>query len=332
MPGQTACAYRSDVPTFVVLAHEHPTQVARLAARLAPHPVGVHVNARTDITPFVDAARSLDHVSFLPDDRRCQVNWAGFVAILAIKALYGWALPITEPDDHVVLLSGSDYPLSSVAAFAGFLRRSPHRQHLRWFAVADGTPRHRSFVERRHYRDVKVFPRAPRHSLPAKVNEVVHRSMSHASRLWPPPVVPDGIVLSRGSPWSALTADCVADLLARATPDVDRFFAHTFCPDEMYLHSLVASGPFATQNAAGGAEPCPGPDVADMSNFHHIHRSLDKWYTIADQAELEASSQWFFRKVRPPSSNALLDHLDARDARDACDARDARDACDARDA
>ena len=38
---------------------------------------------------------------------------------------------------------------------------------------------------------------------------------------------------------------------------VDRFFAHTFCPDEMYLHSLVASGPFATQNAAGGAEPCP---------------------------------------------------------------------------
>ena len=272
----------------------------------------MHVNARSDIRPFLDAARSLDHVTFLSDEQRFKVNWAGFVTIVAIKALYGWALPITEPDDHVVLLSGSDYPLASVAAFAGFLRRSPYRQHLRWFPLAEGTARHRSFVERRHYRDLKVFPTAPRHSLPAKVNEAVHRSLSRASRVRSSPVVPDGIVLSRGSPWSALTADCVADLLDRATPEVDRFFARTFCPDEIYLHSLVASGPFAAENAASGAEPCPGPDIADMSNFHHIHRSLDKWYTIADLAELDASGAWFFRKVRPPSANALLDHLDAR--------------------
>jgi Core-2/I-Branching enzyme len=301
------------VPTFVVLAHQHPQHLARLAARLHPYPVIVHVNARVDQRPFERAVEHLETVSFLPHDKRRKTNWAGFSLVLAVQNLLREAVMRTDPDDHIVVLSGSDYPIRPVTDFANHLRDAPFRQHIRYFEVEHSDDHHRRFIQRRHYRDFVVFPNARRGSTLANCNEVVKRSLSQAMRWHRPEPCPAGLRPMRGSLWVALTGRCVDDVLRSTTPEVDRYFSRVFCPDESYLHTMVAASTHHFDTPSVGAEPYPGRLPTKMANFHLIDDTLDKFYTtIDDLAAINASDKWFVRKVAPPQSDTLLDSIDAR--------------------
>jgi hypothetical protein len=303
------------VPTFVVIAHEHPQQVARLAARLRPFPVFVHINARVDQVPFERATQHLPTVSFLPREQRVAVNWASVTIVQAVRNLLRAATATTAPDDHIVILSGADYPLHPVEEFAQFLRDAPCRQHLRYFDVASSDDHQRSFTDRRHYRDLVPFPNARRGSLLANGNEATKRAAAWAMRWRRPLPCPDGLRPMRGSLWTALTAECTSALLDLTTPAYERWMATTFCPDELYLHTLIESTPFRHETPDGGPMPYPGPQATAVANLHLIDDSLNKFFTIADRDAVERSDKWFVRKVAPPASDALLDLLDARDAR-----------------
>jgi hypothetical protein len=118
----------------------------------------------------------------------------------------------------------------------------------------------------------------------------------------------------RGSLWTALTARCVTELLERHTPAYERWMARTFCPDEVYLHTLIEASAFRGETTNGGPMPYPGRRASLVANLHLIDDSLDKFFTIDDLAVVEASDRWFLRKVQPPESNSLLDRLDERAA------------------
>lgn len=299
------------MPTFVVVAHDHPTQLARLVDRLTPFPVIIHISARVDQRPFERAVGHLPNAAFLPLAQRVRVNWAGLSFVHALQHLLRAALARTDPDDHIVVLSGTDYPLAPVEEFAQYLVDAPFRQHIRYFDVGLSDAHHRRFVDRRHYRDVSVFPTAARGSTPAKLNEATRRGLSQAMRWYPPQPCPTGMRPMHGSTWCALTAGCVRDVLERSTPALDRWMARTFCPDEMYLHTLVQASPHAASTPHGGPIAYPGRGASALANFHLIDDSLNKFFTINDLPAIEASTKWFVRKVAPPGSDALLDHLDA---------------------
>lgn len=300
------------MPTFVVIAHEYPRQFARLVERLSPYPVIVHINARFDQQPFEDAVAHLDNVTFLPTAERVKINWAGYSLVRALQALIKHAVVRTQPHDHIVVLSGSDYPLRPVEDFAAFLRDSPFRQHIRYFDVALSDDHYRRSTSRRHYRDLYIFPRASRGSILSKINEAYRRTASQIMRWHRPEPLPGGLSPMRGSLWVALTAECFDDIMKLTTPRVERCLKRVFCPDEMYFHTMIAATRHASDNAAGGVEPYPGRPPSLITNFHLIDDSLDKFFTIDDLEVIESSDRWFLRKVRPPSGDTLLDWLDAR--------------------
>lgn len=297
------------MPTFAVLAHTQPLLLRRLADRLRPHPVFVHLDRKAERRPFERALSGTSTVTLLPDSARVDVHWAGFSMVRAMTAVAEAAAEQTPDDDYVVTCSGADYPLRPVAELTAFLDGSGGLQHIRYFDIENSVPHYRRQVERRHYRDASVV-RSLRGTRTDRVNNAVRRGLSAATAPLPGRRPPDGLKVAFGSTWFALTAACLRDVLDRRTPAIDRYFARSFSPDEKYFHSLVASSPFHTRTPAGGFEPFTGVGTYRLANLHHIDPSLDKWFTQDDWPQLEPSPAWFFRKVRLPASLDLLDHID----------------------
>jgi hypothetical protein len=269
----------------------------------------VHVDAGVDIAPFAAAATGCSHVEFLAD--RVDVRWAGFSMVDAMVRLVERGVDGSSPDDHVVVLSGVDAVVRPIEDFVAFLRSSPRRQHLRYVMV-DGVddPSILARVRRRHRRDLQVVP-AKRRSGPGHlVNGVARRLVESLDRLRPPGPCPGGLSIALGSQWFALTAACASDLLHRRTSEVDRWFRTTFAPDETYFATLLAAGPFAGDNAAGGPEPFVARGMFRLANHHLICEDLRHVYTIDDLDEIVDSGRFFVRKVRLPESAALLDAIE----------------------
>jgi hypothetical protein len=108
---------------FIVLAHRNPAQVARLAARLAPHHVFVHVDARTRTSvhdAFVAALTPMAHVTMLRRFRSAWASWGAVDAVVeGLKVAMqrgGWT--------HVMHITGQDYPLCTPSEMDDFFAKN----------------------------------------------------------------------------------------------------------------------------------------------------------------------------------------------------------------
>ena len=303
------------MPTFAVLAHDEPAQLARLCGRLAPYPVVVHVDARSPLEPFESALRPLGDRVTLVGRERVAVRWGGYSIIDATLAAYRLALPLTARADHVVLLSGRCYPVRPVSAFAADLAAGPRPQRIRAYDLRTAPPRFLDKVRRRWFFDLPGTP--PLDRAPVQAQRLVRKAAAVAARPFPQRLPP--VTLAGGSQWVALTRACLEDVLP-GEPELRRTFAHSLAPDELVLHSLVHGSRWGAETPAGGLEPFPAAalharqgledGLASLPNYHLIHPSLAKVYAADDLDLVTGSTAFFVRKVSAASSAGLLDRLD----------------------
>lgn len=117
---------------YVVLAHSDPQLFGRLMRRLDdPRAIAVvHVDAKAPIEPFRRAVAGLHNVRFV--EPRVRVMWAGFSVVEATMAALRAAVEqTTEECSHIILISGSDYPLTSNNEIVTFFQK-----HLSAFEAA----------------------------------------------------------------------------------------------------------------------------------------------------------------------------------------------------
>ncbi|MEV6841451.1 hypothetical protein AB0N17_44580, partial [Streptomyces sp. NPDC051133] len=116
-----------------------------------------------------------------------------------------------------------------------------------------------------------------------------------------------------GSQWTALTADCVADLLAEAADRRwERLFRFTLAPDEIFFHTLLWQCGRRSEVEDPMFRTRSGQVTADFANFHYLDRNLSGFRTLADLPLIEDSGMFFARKVTAARSADLLDALDTR--------------------
>ncbi|MGJ5751663.1 core-2/I-Branching enzyme [Streptomyces puniciscabiei] len=289
------------MPVFAVLAHTEPALFARLVERLAPYPVVVHVDARSRGADFEGVPRTT-HVR-----DRVAVRWGGFSVVRATLALYRTALEVARPSEHIVLLSGQCYPARPVGEFAEYLASAPFRQHCRAAGVLDDKETAGRVLKRWCLDAVPTGPGPtylPRALLRRAISELTPRRR---------PSVFGDIEPVAGSQWTALTADCVADLLGKAEdPRWENLFRTTHAPDEMFFHTLVWNSGWRDEVEDPVLRPRAGRVTADFTNFHYLERQLRGTRALADLPAIEASRMYFVRKVASPQSAELLDALDSR--------------------
>lgn len=279
-------------PAFVVLAHKHPAQVARLAARLAPHPVHLHVDGAIPDDRFAAfAGAAPGNVRLV---RRHRSGWASWGLVAA--ALEGVRSALSEATpSHVMLLSGQDYPLRSADAIGAFFDAHRDTSFVPHWALPNrmwgrfgGMDRLR--VPQRPFRGRRLALPLPRR-------------------------LPRGIRPYGGSMYWALTADAarqVLDACARR-PELVRFYRSTWIPDEMFVPTVVMNSAARERVAdealtyirwpeRGGRHPA----LLDASELERLRAAADGPSDVGGRARAKLFARKFDQEVAPE----ILDRLD----------------------
>jgi hypothetical protein len=298
---------------FLIYTFREPQLLARTIQRLAPHDVVVHVDQKVDEAPFRSALAEEDRarVEFLAD--RVRVNWGGYSQVEAIRRLVTAGIARARHDEHLVLLSGQDYPIRPVAQLEEMLAGSDGKQFLRYFDTAASEEKYSSQVDRRYHRDLSLLSTRTTDPRLRRVRNAAIRVLETASRAAGPLRPPADFRVAHGVTHFAMTADFAAYLEASVTPELERWFRRIFVAEEKFYQSLALNSPRGRETGGpnpDGSEPYAGPGNWRYSNLHHIDPSLTKVYTESDWPEVAASSAWFLRKLETGRSATLLDRID----------------------
>ena len=277
-------------PAVVILAHGSPGHLHRLVAALSGLPVFLHVDAGT--SPDVHGAM-IDglppSIRLLP---RLATGWASYA--LAEAELAGYRAALQETDaDHVVLCTGSDYPLASVeqitATLGGFAGRS-------WMEV--------STLPIRDWGPLGGFDRFVWRS---QVQDR-RRRWSPVPRRWPSGLRPAG-----GSQLKILARHHAERLLTvlDERPGLERYFREVWIPDETMVPSVLSS-PFTGIDLHH--ELVPGPS-AWYIDWGTKPSPSPRWLGTDDLPALATARRrdvpTLFARKFDDSSTEVLDAIDA---------------------
>ena len=288
MPGPTVA--------FLVLAHRGPQQLGRLVRRLLAEEteVYVHVDRRTAAT--VHAAI----VAALPaDDRvhrldRIPTPWAGWGAVEARLRGLATILSAAAPPQHIVVLSGQDYPLRPAEEIAAFLAGHPGRSFAPTWPMPSALYGPDGGMSRLAYWHRPIRRRRFRVPVP---------------RRYPAGVRPYG-----GSAFMVVdreTARAVLDF-RRERPDVERFHRHVWAVDEHYIPTALHNSPRAAaviDENVWHMEWTPG--AAHPRTF--ADADFDRLLAAARDSSSgggDARAKLFARKFDADLSRGLLDRMD----------------------
>lgn len=278
------------LPAVVVLAHAYPQHLRRLIAALQPLPVFLHVDAATSDALLTEMLADLpETVRLLP---RLRTAWASYGLVEAELTGYRAALAQTDAN-HVLLCTGSDYPIASadriVATLEGYAG-------LSWLEI-DALPNknwgpllgYDRFLWRNRVRERR-------------------REWSPVPRSWPKGLRPAG-----GSQMKILARRHAERLLGvlDERPDLVSYFHEVWIPDETLVPSVLSS-PFSGIDLSRGLVTGPPAWYIDWGSKRS---SGPRWLGLDDLPALAAARRQsipaLFARKFDGSAPAVLDAIDA---------------------
>ena len=260
---------------YLILAHNEAPLLETLVRCLddSRNDIYVHWDANSGNNPSLKAG----HARLFILDERVKVSWAGYSMVEAEYLLFKKAFS-NGPYAYYHLLSGTDLPIKSqdyihaeCERLAGteFIAFAPASQ-----AELDYRVQHR-FLFPEEFRTKNVLKRG------ARLLHLKLQDLRHARRT--------DLTLKKGSQWCSLTNECVAYLLQQEG-FVRELFFQTFCPDEMFIQTLVSNSSFADK-----VKPA---ETEFEGNLRYI-KWVDGALIPIEEADLPAlrdSDRWFARK------------------------------------
>jgi hypothetical protein len=282
---------------FLILAHRGPDQLGRLVRRLlAPQSaVYVHVDRRTPPATHEAMLAALPTHDQLHRLERIPTPWSSWGPVEATLRGLEAILHAPITPEHIVLLSGQDYPLRPAGAIAGFLAEHPQRSFLAAWPMPSALYGPGGGMFRLRYWHAPIGRR--RFRIPI-------------ARRYPAGVQPYG-----GSAFMVLdrqTAQSVLDFTLQR-PDVARFHRHIWAVDEHHLQTAIHNSP---REAAVIGENLWHMEWEPGSAHPHTFTATD-YARLADAAHNssdaggEARAKLFARKFDTALDADVLDRIDA---------------------
>jgi Core-2/I-Branching enzyme len=275
---------------FLILGHRFPEQIIRLieTLRIPDAIFVVHIDRRADesvMSPLVTYAKACGDIH-LAARQRCYWGQYG-IAQATIECMHT-LLAQGREFDYAMLLSGSDYPIKTMAEIVSFLEANKGREFIEAFALAkpnrwsDGGGMFQALA-RVKYWTINIRS----HSFQLKLKRSFYGG-------WEP---------HGGSQWWTFSREAVVWMVdyLRANPALARYFKFVFIPDESLFQSMIANSPFQSQIYNDDLR------YIDWERPNPMYpRTLDD----EDFDRLAASPKLFARKLEPERSKGLLDRLD----------------------
>ena len=312
---------------YLVLSHQHPPQVMRLADRLlASDPTGhvviVHDQAGGPLDPGGRAGDSRLHLHSGTEFRR----WGGYALVGDVLDAMAWTMQELDVG-WLTVISGQDYPLRPLSSFGRELTDSGCDAFISARRLSEQRPPASDSAAlyahaRYHYR----WYRLPRWVLGWADRGPVERVVRGAQRrlsaaqpfvfLWSlPRGAGDMIGIRRrrvpfdsafpcwiGTQWLTLSRRAAAAMLAflERRPDVVGFYRRSIIADESLLVTVVSNAP--------GLRVC-------SPNHHHVRmsgpgQSHPDVFRSSDMEELRACGRPFARKFDERVDREVMDRVD----------------------
>lgn len=301
---------------FLNLCHTDPQVVARVANKLTKNPnfdMYIHVDAKTDIEPFVELLKDNKQVYFLED--RQKVYWGGYHAILATYALLEEALASPRHYDYVVAMQNLDYPIKSNSYIEEFFEKNKGTEYIRGCRIAKTDDWH--YAEKYkiyNSRDKDFYLK--KHSKPVKLLWDGMNALKSITTIGFNGVHKENgeeIDLYYGTAQWAVTRECAEYMIdfRKKHPKFDKRMQHIKFPDEEYFHTIVHNSEFKTR-----CVKYDEPVQRWLVNWRNIHyfEFPDEGvvtFTEKDFDKLMQLDELFCRKVRSGVSDKLMDAIDA---------------------
>jgi hypothetical protein len=271
------------VLAFIVSAYKNLDQLVRLVDRLSTgrNVVFIHVDRKTDDGAYGRFAASLAGRPAVHLLERHICHWGGFGHVRAtlkgIDALLARGLAF----EHLVLLTGQDYPIKPLPAIERFFEENRGRSFMaynplptEWWSPRGGLDR----VEYRHWRWRGRHVRLP------------------WKRRFPAGLRPFG-----GGAYWCLSRACVeyVSKFIEARPEVVEFFKHVDVPDEIFFQTVIMNSDLA--------------DSVVNDNLRYIDWTRGPRPALLEARDLEAlreSPKLFARKFDVFHDEEVLDLID----------------------
>lgn len=202
----------------VVLAHNDPQQVHRLIEALDPFPILLHVDARASDEMFAAITAGLPPRVGVLERRR--TAWATWGAVEA--EIEGYRAALARPGiTHIALISGADYPITSIAEIRSLLQ--DHRDDS--FVVSAKLPYSQwgrtGGFDRLRYRHWALGKRMLRIPIPRRL--------------------PRDVVFAGGSSSKILSVEHARAVVDAHDehPELVRFWRRTWSSDETFVDSIL---------------------------------------------------------------------------------------------
>jgi hypothetical protein len=218
---------------YIILAHKNPSQLQRLIRALddgLSH-FFVHIDRRTGIGPFHDLLQPQTNISFLP---QIKTGWGSFGLVEAVLSGLKAVLQPGKKLDHIILLSGQDYPIKSNEQISTFLGQNKDKAFLEYFPLpcpAKWSPNGGLYRVNKYFLGLTTHRRyaAKGINFMATLFPFLQRKMYA------------GMHAFAGSMWwiiSDYAARYIMDFIAE-NPRYLHFHRFTFAPDELFFHMIL---------------------------------------------------------------------------------------------
>lgn len=297
---------------YVVLAHTHPEQLARMvhALRFENARFFVHIDRSVAIAPFKASLPPSDDLTYI--NPREDGHWGSFGIVRAsLNGLRAAVSPHNGPiPDFVGLLSGLDYPLQTPLQIARFLDGHRGQSFIEHRPLPIPTLRRGGLDRVEHYsvswrrRRYTYYPT----SVPSSFNwrgRVSNAMLGILLSGRAPRRHPDYAAPHYGSQWWLISREAAEAIIGFVDrhPDFERYHEDTLLADELFFQTIVAS-----------------PENAHLrgklinQNMHFIRwpegSSSPAFLGCADVATLAGSGRLFARKLDSALDPDVLDRLD----------------------
>ncbi len=283
---------------FTILAHTQPEHLARLVRSLNAdwNEIYIHIDASSDIEPFISAVDTEDKPVFLRDNQRIHVNRSGYSTVEAILSLISTALESVDYYDRFCLLSGSDFPVKDPDDIRSMFVTDVEFMRVDRLLDKDSQNTNTKRVSFYHFPDHQGIVGIP-------ASGTIERELY------------GDIPLYQGAPWWALSYECIGYIVdyLQSHPEYIEFHKNSFCPYEIFFHSIVKSSPYAERLSHDFEKESDLPQYY-LSNEHGCHYidwnsrgvGLPKVLGAEDACKIYHSKALFARKFDYKKSNALI--------------------------
>jgi hypothetical protein len=271
----------------------------------------IHVDAKTDITPFESALSRNNRVIFLRD--RKKVYWGGYNAVEATVELLRTALDSDRNYDYFVLLQNLDYPTRSNSFIEKFFEQNAGKEFIRGCRIAKSKDWH-------YTRKYKIYNKRDDDFFITN-KSTLKRYFRYLQMLLcsVTTIRFNGVIKEKdgdfgiyyGAAQWAVTQACARFMVkfADSHPIFNERMRHIQFPDEEYFHTVVHNSAFKYR-----CVKYDEPEKRWLVNWRNLHyfeypREITV-FTERDFDKIMRQDALFVRKVKTGISDRLMDMID----------------------